>query len=74
MHGNGETYLRICFVGKVIKEHSELNLDTGIERAIWLTKEEVLEHKNIRSPLVIESIKDYVNGKKYPISLIQDIG
>jgi len=74
IHDNGETYLRICFVGEIIKEHPELKLDTGIERAIWLTKEEVLEHKNIRSPLVIESIKDYLDGKKYPISLIKDIG
>lgn len=73
-HDNGETYLRVCFVGKVIQEHPELELDAGIERTIWLTKEEVFEHKHLRSPLVTQSIKDYLHGKKYPISLIQDIG
>ena len=73
IHDNGETYLRICFVGDVVKEHKELNLDTGIERAIWLTKQEVYEHPRLRSPLVIKSIRDYLNGEKYPLSLIQDI-
>ena len=73
IHDNGETYLRICFVGDVVKEHSELDLDTGIERALWLTEKEVKEHKNLRSPLVTKSIEDYLAGKKYPISLIQDV-
>ncbi len=73
IHDNGETYLRICFVGDVIKEHTELNLDTGIERAIWLTKKEVKEHASLRSPLVLKSIEDFLAGHKHPLSLIQDI-
>jgi len=73
IHDNGQTYLRICFVGDVTKEHQELKLDTGIERAIWLTEKEVREHEKLRSPLVLKSIKDYLNGHKYPLSLIQDI-
>ena len=73
MHDNGETYLRICFVGNIIKEHKDLKLDTGIERAIWLTESEVREHSNLRSPLVIKSIDDFLAGNSYPLSLIQDI-
>ena len=73
IHDNGETYLRICFVGDAVKEHKELKLDTGIERAVWLTEKEVREHTSLRSPLVIKSIEDYLAGKKYPISLIQDV-
>ena len=73
IHDNGETYLRICFVGDAVKEHTELNLDTGIERAIWLTEKEVKEHMNLRSPLVIKSIEDYLAGKNYSLSLIQDV-
>ena len=73
IHNNGETYLRLCFVGDVTKEHTELNLDTGIERAIWLTEDEIREHSNLRSPLVIKSIEDYLAGQKFPLSLIQDI-
>lgn len=73
IHNNGETYLRVCFVGEVGSENTELSLDTGIERAIWLSEIEVREHKNLRSPLVIKSIEDYLAGNKYPLNLIQDI-
>jgi ADP-ribose pyrophosphatase YjhB (NUDIX family) len=73
IHDNGETYLRICFVGDAVKEHKELKLDTGIERAIWLTENEIREHSNLRSPLVIKSIEDYLAGQKFPLYLIQDI-
>jgi ADP-ribose pyrophosphatase YjhB (NUDIX family) len=73
IHDNGETYLRICFVGDVIKEHTELNLDSDIDRVLWLTTKEIREGENLRSPLVKKSIDDYLDGKKYPLSLIQDI-
>ena len=73
LHENGETYLRICFVGDAVKEHKDLKLDTGIEQAIWLTEKEIREHKRLRSPLVLKSIEDYLCGHKYPLTLIQDI-
>ena len=73
IHDNGETYLRVCFAGDVIKEHKELKLDTEIEQAIWLTEEEIRTHTSFRSPLVLKSIDDYLTGEKYPLSLIQDI-
>ena len=73
VYENGETYLRICFVGDAIEEHTELKLDTGIEQAIWLTEDEIQNHARLRSPLVIKSIEDYLSGQNYPLSLIQDI-
>ena len=73
LHDNGETYLRICFVGNVVNENLELDLDTGIERAVWYTEDEIRQHKRLRSPLVLKSIEDYLLGNKYPLSLIQDI-
>ena len=73
IHDHGETYLRICFVGDAIKEHIELKLDTGIERAIWLTESEVRGHLKLRSPLVLKSMEDYLAGKAFPLDLIQDI-
>ena len=73
IHDNGETYLRVCFVGEVIKEHKELKLDTGIEQAIWLSEEEIRIHTSLRSPLVLKSIEDYLTGTQYPLNLIQDI-
>ena len=73
IHDNGETYVRVCFAGDVIKEHTELKLDTGIERAIWLTEDEVKIHARLRSVLVNKSIEDFMAGQNYPLGLIQDI-
>lgn len=73
IHDNGETYLRMCFVGEVVKEHKDKQFDFGIERALWLTENEIREHTHLRSPLVIQSIEDFLNGNKYPLSLIKDI-
>jgi 8-oxo-dGTP pyrophosphatase MutT (NUDIX family) len=73
LHDNGETYLRICFAGNVVKEHTDIKYDTGIEQAIWLTENEIKEKTNLRSPLVLKSINDYLAGNKLPLSLIQDV-
>lgn len=73
IHDNSETYLRLCFAGDVIKEHTDKQLDIGIERAIWLTEKEIREHNNLRSPLVLKSIDDFIKGNKFPLSLIQDV-
>ena len=62
-----------CFVGEVTKEHKDKELDVGIERAIWMSEEEIRAHANLRNPLVIKSIDDYLAGNKFPLSLIQDI-
>ena len=73
IHDNGETYLRVCFVGDVTKEHPELELDTGIEQTLWLSEKEIRAHSNLRSPLVIKSVEDFLKGNKYPLDLIKDI-
>lgn len=71
-HENGETYLRICFAGKITKEHKNLTLDTGIERTVWMTVNEI-KHIKTRSPLVLKCIEDYMSGQKFPLLLINNI-
>jgi ADP-ribose pyrophosphatase YjhB (NUDIX family) len=73
IHDNGETYLRVCLVGDVLKEHTDKQLDDGIERTVWLTEKEIRKLENLRSPLVMKSIEDFLNGNKFPLTLIQDI-
>lgn len=70
---NNDTYLRFCFVGDIVKEHKNLELDSGILRTLWLTETELRKSENLRSPLVIKSIEDYLAGNKFPLSLIQNI-
>ena len=46
------TVLRIAFEAEAVSHDSDRILDTGIERALWLTKEEIYEHQaRLRSPL-----------------------
>jgi ADP-ribose pyrophosphatase YjhB (NUDIX family) len=65
------TYLRFCFAGKCIKHHAEQPLDAGIIRAVWLSKADIEENReNMRSPMVLHCINDYLSGKRYPLELI----
>jgi ADP-ribose pyrophosphatase YjhB (NUDIX family) len=68
---NGITYIRHCFIAKAISPRTERDLDEDIVEAVWVSLEE-LEHREseMRSPLVLEVIRDYVKGIRYPLSLI----
>ena len=70
---NGVTYHRTTFYGTALKHDPNLELDSGIERAIWLSYEEILAASDkLRSKLVLRAIEQYRNGHKYPLSLIYD--
>jgi 8-oxo-dGTP pyrophosphatase MutT (NUDIX family) len=70
---NNVTYYRFCYACRPLNlvEHSQL--DEGIIAAHWMKLDE-LEHSAIplRSPLVTQCIRDYVAGKRYPISLVYE--
>lgn len=65
------TYYRVCFIAKAI-HHYERPLDEGIIRAVWLTLDELIATERARSPLVIQCIKDYLNGQSFPLSAIYE--
>ncbi|WP_154222020.1 NUDIX hydrolase [Marinicella rhabdoformis] len=57
-------YLRSCFAGTAIEFDPEQELDDGIIRAIWMTRDEVaLEAHRLRSPLVLHHIDLHIKGK-----------
>ena len=62
---NDTTYLRVCFSGTASKQHPGRSLDDGIIRTVWMRREEVEQHKaQLRSPLVLKCIDDYLAGKE----------
>lgn len=71
-HPRGDTtYLRVCFTGDCKAHDPTKTLDTGIIRAAWLTREELVhEHARLRSPLVLRCIDDYLAGRRYPIDIL----
>lgn len=70
---NGITYCRNCFFGKPLRHNPELKLDTGIERALWLSYEEIVAlGPRLRSPMVVKTIEQYRSGHRYPLSVVYD--
>lgn len=72
--GNGITFVRHAFTGSVGHADDNQPLDEGILRAVWLSREELLaQPERLRSPLVIQSIEDYLHGQRFSLELYRDI-
>lgn len=68
------TYIRLTFSGIITKTLENQALDTDIIRTVWLGYDEIIKHKKqLRSPLVLECIDDYRQGKHYPLELLKDL-
>jgi len=69
---NKTTYFRTTFSGSVCQEPIGKQLDDGIIQALWMTREEIIDNqKRLRSPIILESINDFLAGKTYPLDLIK---
>ena len=68
-------YLRFAFLAEPLRHHPERPLDTGIERALWLTPSELEpERARHRSPLVWRWFADALGGRRQPLSVLQQVG
>jgi len=71
--GSGEHFLRAAFTGKH-HDHTDAALDTGIERALWLSRDELVERaEQLRSPMVLRGIDDYFAGKRFDMNVFSNI-
>lgn len=67
---NGITYFRFCFSARAIRQVTD-QLDTGIIAAHWLDIDNIQSRQQqLRSPLVLECIQDYRNGRRFPLDVI----
>jgi ADP-ribose pyrophosphatase YjhB (NUDIX family) len=64
------TYLRIAYAGQHHSHEPNRPLDTGILRTQWFTRDEIAKLPNLRSPMVLRCVDDYIAGKRYPLSLV----
>ena len=68
------TYLRFAFVAERLYHVPEQPLDQGIIEALWLNLAEVEAARAIwRSPMVMRCITDYLAGKRYPLTLLNEL-
>jgi ADP-ribose pyrophosphatase YjhB (NUDIX family) len=65
------TYLRFAFTGTAADHDPLQSLDTGIIRAVWLTRDEIqATQARHRSPLILQCVEDHLAGKRFPLDLI----
>ena len=67
-------YLRFAFAAEPLDEIAGATLDEGIVRALWLTPEALqAEATRHRSPLVWRTLRDYLDGRRHPLSILQSL-
>ena len=71
---NGMTYYRVCLAAEAISFNSDYQLDSDIDEALWLSYEDILERREqLRSPLVLQAIEDYQNGRIHPLDMLYEL-
>lgn len=71
---NGDTYLRASFTGRCLEQVEGYTLDPDISAVHWLTLDEIKDRRDaLRSPLVMHTIEDYLQGRRYPLSLLKNV-
>ena len=66
-----QTFLRVAFEGSCRDHEPWRGLDSGICRAVWMTREEIIaQEERLRSPLVMRCLDDYLAGTRYPVELL----
>ena len=69
-----KTYLRFCFAAQCLEQDLAQPLDDGIFNVLWLHRDEVVRRReNLRSPMVLRCIDDYLAGRRYPLALIDQL-
>ena len=68
---SGRSYLRFAFTGTVADHDATQPLDRGIVRTHWLSRAELLAREpQLRSPLVMRCIEDYLGGTRKPLASV----
>lgn len=68
---NQVSYLRTTFVADAVVHYPDHQLDPAIEEVLWMSEEELVEHEQeMRSELVLQSIRDYQRKQRFPLELL----
>ncbi len=68
------THVRVTYCGSVSKPLTSTQRDPEIIDTHWLSLKDIeAKAKQHRSPLVLQCIYDYLDGKRFPLELITEI-
>lgn len=66
------SFLRVAFTGRITHHDSQRKLDRGIRRALWLSREQIIERADrLRSPMVLRCIDDYLQGARHSLDMLK---
>ncbi|MEO8779034.1 MAG: NUDIX hydrolase [Rhodanobacter sp.] len=66
---HGDAVIRFSFAAQALNHDPARPLDTGIQRALWLSRSEIVAlGERLRSPLVLLSIDAWLAGQRLPLS------
>lgn len=72
---SGESYLRFSFTADPVREEPSRTLDGDILRALWMSRDDLLEkHNQLRSPMVLKGIDDYLAGQSFSLDRYTVLG
>ena len=70
---NNVAYQRVCFAGRALQQRENYTLDEGIIGPVWLTRDELLEQRELwRSPMVLRSVDDYLSGTRFSLDIFKN--
>lgn len=71
---DGVTYHRLCYVASILSAEPNYQLDNDIVRTLWMSREELIaQFDQIRSPLVLACIDDYLDNRRFPVNFVRNI-
>lgn len=66
-------FLRFTFAAQPVRHDPTRILDAGIVRALWMTREEIAAARNLRSPMVLRGIEDFLEGKRVALDIVASL-
>lgn len=68
------TFIRFAFCGRVRQTEPPPLLEEGIVAVHWLTRDEISQRSpELRSPMVLRGVEDYLAGRRYPLDILIDM-
>ncbi|HYM34083.1 MAG TPA: NUDIX hydrolase [Steroidobacteraceae bacterium] len=71
---SGRSFLRVAVCGSVTHHEPQRRLDHGIERTLWLPRDQIVaKSARLRSPMVLRCIDDYLGGARHSLEVLQHL-
>ncbi|HBN52689.1 MAG TPA: NUDIX hydrolase [Stenotrophomonas sp.] len=71
---DGTPFLRFAFAAEPVRHYPERPLDGGIVQALWLSPAALqADMARLRSPLVWQTVSDWLAGQRFPLSVLRQV-